>query len=241
MSSRSAVFLLAGVCSLAALDTAAAVETVAPFTATYGVEWRGMGAGTSTLELVQSDGDLWTYRSRNTARGIFRLAFPQAITQMSVFRIRDDKVVPLTYRSDDGSKNTGRDVSLDFDWSEHRVTGVAEDERVDVALQPGTQDAMSVQIALIRELEAGRSPERFVLIDKDELKEYLYTSEGTERVSTGLGEFDTVVYRSQRNGSKRVTRLWLAPSLGYVPVRAQQVRGGRVEFTMSLRKLERKG
>jgi hypothetical protein len=158
---------------------------------------------------------------------------------MSVFRIRDGQVVPLSYRSDDGSKSTARDVTLEFAWEEDRVTGIAEDQPVNVALQPGTQDAMSVQVALMRELGAGRAPERFWLIDKDELKRYDYTSEGTARSATALGELDTIVYRSQREGSKRVTRLWLAPSLGYLAVRAQQMRGDRVEFTMTLRKLEK--
>jgi hypothetical protein len=213
-------------------------ESVQPFTATYGVEWRGMGAGTSTLELSRS-GEEWTYRSRNTARGIFKLAFPQAITQTSVFIIRDGQVMPLAYRADDGTKSTTRDVSLDFDWVKARVTGTAEDEPVNTSLQPGTQDALSVQIAMMRELEAGRTPERFWLIDKAELKQYMYASEGTERIDTALGELATVVYRSQREGSKRITRLWLAPSLGYLPVRARQLRGDRVEFTMTLRKVEK--
>jgi hypothetical protein len=223
-------------CAVAAGETAASLE---PFTATYGVEWRGMGAGTSTLELTQADGEIWSYRSRNTARGIFRLAFPQAITQMSVFRIEKGQVVPLRYEADDGSKSTARDVALEFDWIANRVAGLAEEERVSVPLQPGTQDPMSVQVALMRALEAGRSPESFWLIDKNELKQYAYVSEGATRMGTVLGELDTVVYRSQREGSSRVTRLWLAPSLGYLPVRAQQVRRDRVEFTMTLRTLEK--
>jgi hypothetical protein len=48
-----------------------------------------------------------------------------------------------------------------------------------------------------------------------------------------------VIFRSSREGSTRVTRLWLAPSLGYIPVRAQQKRGDRTEFTMMVRSLER--
>jgi hypothetical protein len=238
LSSRGVVYGFLLVCNVAVVN-AVASENLQPFTATYGVEWRGMGAGTSTLELTQTDGEIWTYRSRNMARGIFRLAFPQAITQLSVFRIRGDEVVPVSYRADDGSKSTARDVSLEFDWSQDRVTGIAENEPVSVPLQPGTQDAMSVQIALIRALQANRTPERFTLIDKDELKEYVYTAEGTARLETALGALDTIVYRSQREGSNRVTRLWLAPSLGYVPVRAQQVRKDRVEFTMTLRELKK--
>jgi hypothetical protein len=198
-----------------------------------------MGAGTSTVELAQLEGDRWSYTSRNLARGVFRLALPNPVTQSSVFSIRDGKVVPLTYRVDDGSKSTSRDVSLDFNWQDSRVTGTAENESVDLEVPAGAQDALTAQVVLMRELQAGREPGNLRLIDKDELKTYDYTREGTERLKTPVGELETVIYRSARQGSNRVTRLWLAPSLGYVPVRAQQKRGERTEFTMMLRTLKR--
>jgi hypothetical protein len=226
---------------IAAATAAHAVAStdVQPYSASYSVEWRGMGAGTSNVELAQLDGDRWSYTSRNLARGLFKLALPHPITQSSVFRIRDGKVVPLTYRVDDGSRATSRDISLDFDWKSNRVTGTAEDASVDLEVPAGAQDALTAQIVLMRELLAGREPGNLRLIDKDEVKVYDYVREGTERLQTALGELDTVIYRSSREGSNRVTRLWLAPSLGYVPVRAQQKRGERTEFTMMVRALER--
>lgn len=227
------------VASLWAGAALASEPALQPFTATYGVEWKGMTAGLSTLELERGESGTWIYRSRNVARGLFRLAFPDAITQISTFRLEGPMVVPLSYRADDGSSRTDRDVSLEFDWVRGRVTGTAERQAVDVALEPGVQDGMSVQIALMRELAAGRDPQRFLLIDKSQVKEYLYAREGTARIDTALGPLDTVIYRSQRPNSDRITRMWHAPALGYVPVRAERVRGGRVEFQMKIRKLAR--
>lgn len=208
-----------------------------PFSATYDTEWRGISAGTSRFELVHIGGNEYTYRSLNLARGLFRLAFPDAITQMSRFIIVDDAVIPMSYRADDGSSKTDRDVSLDFNWQNSRVTGVAENKPVSVPLEPGTQDALSVQIALMIELAAGRSPKHFLLLDKDELKDYQYTREGTTTLATALGKIETVIYRSMRvgPGSTRVTRMWLAPSLGFLPLRAEQLRNGRREFALAIR------
>jgi Protein of unknown function (DUF3108) len=228
-----------GLIVVATVAHAAASTDVQPYSASYSVEWRGMGAGTSTVELTKLEDDRWSYTSRNLARGLFKLALPNPVTQSSVFRIRDGKVTPLTYRVDDGSRATTRDISLDFDWTSGRVTGTAEDESVDLEAPAGAQDALTAQIVLMRELLAGREPGTLRLIDKDEVKIYDYAREGTETVKTPLGEMDTVIYRSSRQGSNRVTRLWLAPSLGYVPVRAQQRRGERTEFTMLLRSLKR--
>lgn len=216
-----------------------AQDVLAPFTATYNVEWRGINAGTSTLSLIRIGGDDYSYRSNNLARGLFRLAFPDAITQRSDFSIVNGAVRPSTYRADDGSSNKKRSITLSFDWNTMRITGTAEAEPVDQPLKPGTQDGLSVQIALMRELAAGRSPERFSLINKNEVTEYDYTREGTATLDTPLGQLETVIYRSQHPGSSRVTRLWFAPSLGYLPVRAQQLKRGKPEFTLSIRSLSR--
>jgi hypothetical protein len=229
-----------GILAVAASTACFAVEdALQPFTGTYAVEWRGMNAGTSTLELIRLGGNDYSYRSRNVARGFFRLAFPDAITQTSNFSLVDGVVRPASYRADDGSTNKKRAIALDFDWNAMRVTGMAEGKPVDQPLKPGTQDSLSVQIALLRELAAGRLPRQFWLINKDEVTNYDYVREGTEILDTPLGKLETVMYRSQRTGSSRTTRLWFAPSLGYLPVRAQQLRRGKPEFALTIRALTR--
>ena len=98
---------------------------------------------------------------------------------------------------------------------------------------------MSVQIALMSALQVGGSPQRFFLIDKDEIKEYLYESLGSARLRTAAGELDTVIWSSRRPGSDRVTRVWYAPALGHVPVQAERRRGYRTEWTMRLKTMRR--
>jgi hypothetical protein len=218
---------------------ASTADVPQPFLATYAVEWRGMGAGTSTIELEKTAPDAFRYSSSNAARGFFRIALPDTITQTSEFSIVDGKVVPKSFVADDGSSDTSRDVNLQFDWSAHQVTGTAEDKPVSVSLDDGVQDAGSVQIALMRELAAGRSPSSFMMIDKNEVKEYQYVREGEASIETALGKLDTVIFTSQRTGSTRLTKLWIAPSLGYIPVRAEQLRKGKREFTMQIRTLKR--
>jgi hypothetical protein len=212
------------------------VAPLAPFKVVFGVTWRGMNAGTASLELERLNGSRWRYTSRNNARGLFRIAFPDEITQTSEFAL-NGTVRPLRFRGDDGSDGTSRDVRLDFDWNAQRVTGVAEDRKVDLELRPDLQDPMSVQIALMVELAAGRSPADYWILDKDRIKDYEYRAEGRAVLRTAAGEFDTVIWSSRRPGSDRVTRVWYAPARGYAPVRAERLRGGSVEFAMTLRSL----
>lgn len=235
--------LLAGLAALAAgllpAPHAVAQEALKPFTASFEVVYRGMNAGTTTLELSPEGGDRWRYVSRANARGVFRLVLSGEVRQTSQFTLGDAGPRPIRYVADDGTEDIKRDIRLDFDWKAGRVRGTAEAQAVDLPLREGLQDGMSVQVALIRALEAGDRPKRFFLIDKDEVKEYLYAPEGTARIKTAVGELDTLVYSSRRPTSDRVTRVWYAPSLGHTPVQAERRRGDKVEWTMRLKSLKR--
>ncbi len=210
-----------------------------PFKAEFVLEWRGMNAASASLELTRQAAGHFTYISRNSARGMFRAVLPGELIQTSRLRIEAAGVRPLSYRGDDGSADSRRDIALDFDWAQQRVSGTAETQPVDLPLQPGVQDIMSVQIAVIVDLLEGRTPTTYTLVDKNRIKEYLYADDGSARLDTAVGPLDTVIWSSRRPGSDRVTRVWYAPSLGYSPVKAERRDGKKLEWSMRLVKLDR--
>jgi hypothetical protein len=217
----------------------AAQPTPQPFLASYDVKWKGFNAGTMEVELKPQSAGRFEYSSRANARGMFRAFFSEEITQTSWLELSESGVQPQRYLADDGSDSTERDISLEFDWKAGRVTGVAEEKPVDIPLQPGAQDAMSVQVAVMNELVRGGLPGNYPMVDKDKIKDYRYVREGEARVKTTLGEVETVVYRAERTGSKRATRMWFAPSMGYVAVQAERLKDGKREWLMSIRSLKR--
>ena len=206
----------------------------APFIATYQVAWHGITAGASTLTLVAQTPGTFTYSSNIKAHGLFRLVFPDALIQSSTFTLADGHVVPLHYQESGMARDHGDVVDLSFDRATGRVHGTAQTHAVDQPLDAGVQDPMSVQIELMRQLQAGLAPSQFKLFDKNEAKEYFYTRERTEVLKTPLGALETVVYRSDRPGSDRVTRLWLAPGLNYMPLQASRSRDGSVDLSMRI-------
>jgi hypothetical protein len=229
------------VCGLSLASAAhAQSDAPKPFSARYQVQWHSITVGTSDLILKQlgSSGE-YEYTSKSNARGIFRIAFSDEITQTSRLMIKDGRVQPLNFRGDDGTPSTKQDVTLDFDWQALRVKGVSEDKPVNIPLQPDTQDPMSVQISLMVALANGHPPTLVRLADKDEIKDFQYVNEGRATINTALGDLDTIVLSSHRAGTSRVMRLWFAPSLGYLPVQAQRSKDGKVEFSMMIKSLQR--
>ena len=207
-----------------------------PFRATYIAEWKGVTAAGSTVELKRIDANLYTYSSVNSARGVFRMAFPDAVSQKSTFRIIDNQVVPMLF---EGSDEKERPINLSFDWKTKRVTGVAKERPVDLELPDGAQDAMSLQIASLRNLAAGTLKGAAWMIDATKLKEYELQLEGNARVETAVGELDTLVYTSKRPGSENLTRTWVAPALGYLPVKAQRMDGKKVLITLLIQSVDK--
>ncbi|MCI0437081.1 MAG: DUF3108 domain-containing protein [Gemmatimonadetes bacterium] len=211
---------------------ASAVEVrLSPFVAEYDVKYGNMSVGTSRTEFRHAGAPgQWVIELRSTASGLAKLVASGTLMQRSTFELDAGGVRPLSYRFDDGTRRTTRDVALDFDWHTGRVTGVAEGSAVDVPVEPDLQDAASIQAYVLIRLHGGVEPGMIAMIEKDRVKYYRYTLLRRERLSTGLGVFDTIVYRSARDGTGRETLLWYAPALGYATVRAEQRRDGKRLF-----------
>jgi hypothetical protein len=229
----AAAFLLVAL----ATNQAARADELKPFEASYGWSWHGMTVAVSTVKLEKT-GDTWVYSSKSNPRGIGKV-FSERPVQKSILRVTEKGVEPLSYDADDGTSATKRDAHVQFDWEHGRVTGVYEDVKVDMPLQPGIQDDLSVQIALMVELLAGREPKQFQMIDKNTVREYRYVHEGEESISTAFGKIDTIVYAAQKTGSPRVTRFWCAPSRGYIPMRVEQKKDDDVQWTMQVQSAKR--
>jgi hypothetical protein len=215
---------------------APAMALVAPFSAHYEAEWKSISVGTSDLELKQdSEPGRYLYTWTITARGIFRVVYPDDVIQKSWLSVTADGVRPEKYSAVDG----GARVDLDFDWRGHRVRGTSETKPVDLPLEDGTQDIMSIQIEVMHDLKKGQLPRNFQIIEKDQLKDFIYTDEGPANIRTDLGRLDTVVVASQRAGNNRILRMWFAPSLGFMPVQAERSRDGKLEFAIRIKSVKR--
>jgi hypothetical protein len=226
-----------GLLTLVASAPAAAEGALAPYVAEYDVRYGRMAVGSSRTELAKA-GDHWTMESTSTASGLARMIAPAMLKQRSEFDLLADGTRPRRYTFDDGTTRTGRDVTLEFDWSAGRVRGTAEDEPVDLATVPGLQDAASMQALVLARLRAGEEPGTIPMIEKDKVKHYRYTLLRRETLKTAIGELETVVYRSARDGSERETFTWHAPTLGFVAVQAEQRIGSKRGFQTLIRRFE---
>jgi hypothetical protein len=217
----------------------AAEAALAPFVAEYDVRYGRMAVGNSRTELSRAaQPGRWIFESRTTATGLARIIASGILKQHSTFDLEAAAPRPQSYLFDDGTDRTSHDVSLEFDWRSGRVHGTAEDEPVEVPVIPGLQDAASMQALVLARLRTGTEPGMVSMIEKDKIKYYRYTFLRRENLKTAIGELETVVYRSARDGSDRETISWHAPKLGFTLVQAEQRTDGKRGFQTYIRKYQ---
>ena len=225
---------IAILCAALAIAVPAKGADPAPYTATYAVSYRGLNAGLLHFELREVEPGLFIYATRPEPSLLARVLVGSDALERSTLRIDASGVRPLFWQVEDGKSGNRNDGELVFDWDTGWVRGMIKGQPVALPTVPGLQDRLSFQIAIMTALLRGIEPDSIPMISEDTIKVYSYTQVGRERIKTRAGEFATVLYESTRPGSKRLSRIWHAPILGYIAVRAEQVRKGRVETVMEL-------
>ena len=219
----------------AATPLRAAPTLPQPFVATYAVSFRGISAGTLTMEWRRdTQPDRYVFETKANPSTLAKLVVSDSAFERTQLEVTDDGLRPLSWEANDGRSGVKGDGKLEFDWTSKTVSGTYEGESVKFPLEPGMQDRLSIQLGVMASLLAGHEPGTIAMINGDSIRHYTYTRGKSEPVQSKLGTLETVVYESTRPNSNRLSRVWHTPSLEYLPARAEQIRKGKVETVMTL-------
>ena len=203
---------------------AAKAPGLKPFSATYEVSYMGLG-GTATMSLAPLEGDRWRY-SLEIGSAVATLR------QDTTFEAKGGQWRPLS-NSDSSSlliKKSKRTASYDWDKREARWSGDVKPERAGpVALRDGDLDAMLVNLAIPRDLAAGK-PLQYRMVDDGRARALAYKVTGTDTVRVGGAEHKATKV-TRRTGDKEQI-VWVVEGLP-VPARILQREDG--EDSMDLR------
>jgi hypothetical protein len=221
---------------LAALSVPALGAGLLPesFDATYVLSAKGVEIGETRWTLERGDGDHRVYESRTKAIGIARILRDERIHERSEWHDSEDGGVrPLRYRYQRSGGKRERIVEVVFDWQGKRVHNTLNGNSWSMPIEPGMLDKLVYLLELMHDLSAGLTEARYQVADGGKVKTYLLTRVGEERIETVVGPMDAVVVERRRVGDKRLTRIWCARELAYLPVRVEHLEDGeRVRLTL---------
>lgn len=214
------------------LATSAGALSLEPFSADYSANYRGIQAN-GKMTLTSHADDTWEYRLEVAGMGA-------RIIQSTVFDTPEGQWRPLT-SLDSQAADSGlvamllrsRSTEATYDWTSRqaRWTGDVDAEQAGpVSLRTGDLDAMLLNLALVRDVQAGK-PLEYRLVDDGRARAQTFTVEGTETVSiNGRNREATKV---MRDDGRRQLIAWIVDDLP-VPARLLQRRNGRNEIDLQL-------
>ena len=165
--------------------------------------------------------------------GLSRVITNGEIFVTSSFTPVPNGVRPVSYRAVDTIREEP-ETNIAFDWSTNTASGTVGDVPVQFQLDGLSHDAVSIQYELMYDLLNGERSDSYVLFDVEKMRTANIRAAGKKTVKTKAGQFDVVGIEHQKEGSSRVTTLWCAPELDYLPVIIEQHRKEKLKFRATL-------
>lgn len=199
---------------------------IKPFTADYTASYMGL-QGNATMALAPAGDDRWTYSLT------IRSSLAQ-LTQRTVFEDRGGQWRPLS-GSDSSQlliKKNSKNAAYDWSRGEASWSGdVKADRSGPVKLQAGDLDAMLINLAIPRDVAAGKAM-NYRMVDDGRAKQMSYQVSGKEAINIG-GKSQQATKVSRTDGNKQIV-IWVVDGLP-VPARILQRKDGRDEMDLKLR------
>lgn len=231
---RVAVLLLL---VLGSLGAAAAEPQLPGVNATYTVSWNGIGLGDATITLKPAPTpNCYVYESTTHPIGLVRMFYgsPHEISEFCVAR---GKVVPRSFQYIK-SKGDSDNFMLEFDLPHLKVRDQTGAEREIPAI---AQDRFCIQQAVrlwllgrLKAKDPGAEAFDVAQVDDRHIRQYRFAITGRETIEIPAGKFDTILVQ-RVDDPTRTAKFWIAPEANYMPIKVEQLRGGKADVRMVLK------
>ena len=213
---------------LAAAGTSAHAASLEPFTADYQARYLGMQA-TGSMTLAAQGGNRWKY-SLDISNQL------GSLSQSTVFEEHQGRLRPLSSSDRAAALMKKKNVDATYDWETGQATwsgDVKPERRGPVALQNGDMDGLLINLAIARDVAAGK-PLNYRMVDDGRVKTLSYRVVGKENMTVD-GKTVEATKVSRVDGNKEQIA-WVAPGMP-VPVRLLQREGGRDALDLTIKSL----
>ncbi|RZA31650.1 MAG: DUF3108 domain-containing protein [Lysobacteraceae bacterium] len=217
-----AALLGAGLLAAASLP-AAAVEA---FTAQYQASAMGM-QGDGQMSITSQGNNRWQY-SLTIKNQLVDLS------QKTVFDEQKGWLRPISSSDLSRLLVKKKAVNANFDWAKNQATwtGDVKPERAGpVALKPGDMDALLVNLALVRDVAAGK-PLNYRMVENGSAKAMSYQVAGKEKITVGGQSRDAT--KVVRTAGNKQTIVWVVADMP-VPARILQREDGQDSIDLQVK------
>lgn len=220
------LFRIAAAAILAA--TSLPALAMEPFTANYQASYMGMQAN-GVMTLAAEEGNRWRYS--------LQIKNPMAdLSQSTVFDEQAGKLRPLSSHDRSTVLIKRKQVDASYDWNSRQATwngDVKPERRGPISLRNGDMDALLINLAIVRDLAAGK-PLTYRMVDDGRIKPMTYRVIGKENVT--IDGKDREATKVARVDGDKEQIAWIVPGMP-VPARLLQREKGQDALELTIKSL----
>ncbi len=200
--------------------------------ANYKVNVRGIG-GILTTTVSEFNKNYKAINKLET-KGIVSIFMRGSVTESSEFFIDNRKLKPLLFNSTDTLSPKDKEIMIDFNWKENKISTTIDTENDERASKELIYDRVTLKYALMTDLKNNQLPNYYKLLEGEEVKHIEVSNLGKKNINVPFGEFEVVGIKNQAKGSSKLSILWCAKELDYLPVQIEQYRSNKLWMRANL-------
>ena len=112
------------------------------------------------------------------------------------------------------------------------ITGDSRGNVVSLKTNKSVWDTLSFQLALMNDASNKSNTYDYNVISRGEVKKYTFLPVAEETIEVNDEEHKTV--KLERHNGEKITKIWLAKELHYVPILIEKFKDGDLDSTMTL-------
>ncbi|MDE0743442.1 MAG: DUF3108 domain-containing protein [Woeseiaceae bacterium] len=204
-----------------------------PHEANYDVSIKGF---TGELKTSLRNTDAFKYHAEDKIKttGLAGIFLKGAVISTAEFFIQNDKLKPHHFYSKDTISKEKKELTLNFDWTLNQVSIKENDLDSAMPINDSIKDRITLKYALMTDLINNRLSSQYSLYEGDKIKKIETTNLGFKIITLDHGEYRAVGIRNQALGSSKLSILWCAEELGFLPVLIEQYRNNKLWMSASL-------
>ncbi|GGI86746.1 DUF3108 domain-containing protein [Shewanella gelidii] len=208
------------------------IAATTPFTAEYNVDYGSIGLGKAKYDFPAPEGNTYTFKFKSS---LSFLLLSDKRKVVSEFTIEDNKLTPFRFLHH--RKGTGPDYreQAAFIRSENIVHTRYKDEKAKIEYDNDLLDPLMTQLQIRIDLQNNRKELTYKMVEENQVENYKFKILGQEVMKLESGSYDTIKLEVVRKSKKRHTYFWMAPDLGYLPIRLSHFEKGDKQLDMTLR------
>ena len=193
--------------------------------------------GQVMMTLKKEQDNLYSYEMITRPSGFWRIIIDGSIWEKSTFSLENGVVRSKTYELKDTIRSKPRQSSATFDWDNLLLSGHYKNRKFELPLNNYVIDRVALQIAIILSSQQGNNSSEYYILDRDKLLKVQVNNKEIVNIRVPFGEFEAIKIDHASEASDSINSLWLAPELGYIPIKIAQKKDGKTVFSASLAQL----